>query len=360
MLIDGHIHFDSSADPKKILEALELTEAASCALETQIYTTKINQNIDNFYAKLICGDKVYIDGAMDAYLYYHHDKMNEMPEYLERMVNCGIDGIKMIEGKPTTRKEFDIPNFDDPLFDPTFAYLEKKKLNITWHVNDPEEFWDDKLVPDWARRSGWFYADGTFVNNMDQYHQIENLLNKHPNLSITFAHFYFLSDNLKELSRLFEKFPNISVDLTPGIEMYTNMSKNIEEAKLFFNKYYDRIIYGTDINIDKSELNELNRKDALTRKNLVHEFLTKDHFTLKGDPDGLLGSDDLTLNGLALDKNKVEYIEYKNFLKRHPINHPLNIDLILEEIEIHKNKLRELNLDSAYLDKIKEEFLKHK
>ena len=264
MLIDGHIHYDYSGSPLKILEALKVTNADACSLESLLTKRKINQNFDLFYAKLILKDKVYLDGALDSYLYLHHEKMKEMPDYIERMMACGMDGIKLLEGKPTARKRFLIPNFDDPLFEPTFKYLEEKQIPITWHVNDPEEFWSDELVPDWARRSGWFYADGTYVNNIDQYNQIENLLKRHPNLMITFAHFFFLSNNLEKLGSLFDTYPNICVDITPGIELFTNMSCNIEKAKEFFNKYSTRIIYGTDITIDSDEPNELNISDAIT------------------------------------------------------------------------------------------------
>lgn len=358
MLIDGHVHYDISGDPLKILKALEITNADACCLESQVMATKINQNLDDLYAKLICGKKVYIDLALDAYLYYHQEKLKEMPKYIERMINLGFDGIKMIEGKPTTRKELPIPNFDDPSFDATFAYIEKNKISVTWHVNDPEEFWSEELVPDWARRSGWFYADGTYVNNMDQYRQVENVLKKHPNIYITFAHFYFLSNDLDELSRLFDTYPNISVDITPGVELFTNMSKNIENAKAFFNKYADRILYGTDISIEINEPNGLNIEDAKTRKKLCHDFLSKDETTIKGDPKGLLGSEDIHLNCLNLPKEKVELIEYKNFLKRYPVNRDLDKRGILEEIKIHRNKLKELNLDDSYLEKIEKAFEK--
>lgn len=358
MLIDGHVHYDYPCNAKQIIKAMDITNASYCCLESQVYSTKINQNLDCLYAKLVCKGRVYVDGALDSYLYFNHDKMDEMPKYIKRMMSIGIDGIKMLEGKPTTRKRFPIPNFDDPLFDPTFSYLEKEGINITWHVNDPEEFWDEEKVPFWAKRSGWFYGDGTYVNNMDQYRQVENLLKKHPKLKITFAHFFFLSNNLKHLSYLFDTYPNISVDITPGIELFTNMSDNIDEAKAFFNKYYDRILYGTDISIEDCFKNDLDEEDSITRYELCHNFLTKDKIILKGNPEGLLGANDINLNCLALDKDKVAAIESGNFLRLYPVNHPVNVDLLLKEIEIERTKFKELGLDLAYLDKIEKDIRK--
>lgn len=356
MLIDAHVHYYFPATPLKIKDACKLTGALACCLQSQIMRSRINQNIECLYAKALCGGKIYLNMALNAYYYEHHELMSKMPEYIERMLKCGFDGVKMIEGKPTDRKSFPIPDFDSPLYDDTFKYLEAHQIPITWHVNDPEEFWDPERVPFWAKRSGWFYGDGTYANNEDQYRQIERLLEKHPKLVITFAHFYFLSGDLKRLGKLFDKFPNIGVDITPGIELFTNMSANIEEAKAFFNKYSDRILYGTDISIDSDAGGDLNVVDTITRKQLCHDFLTKDHFILKGDEKGLLGKDDLELNGLCLDKEVVEKIEYHNFMKRYGEIRPLNYELIGKEIASYETELQQSGRDTSFLKVIKQAF----
>ena len=358
MLIDAHIHYAYPADPKKIMRACSITGASTCCLQSQIMRRSINQNMDCLYAKAKCDGKIYINMALNAFFYEHQELMSEMPQYIKRMIDCGFDGVKMIEGKPTDHKAFPIPDFDSPLYDATFAYLEEHQIPITWHVNDPEEFWDAEKVPFWAKRNGWFYADGTFVNNEDQYAQIERLLDRHPNLVITFAHFYFLSNDLDRLARIFDKYPKVAVDITPGVELFTNMSSNIEKARIFFKKYSNRILYGTDISVEMGEVNQLNEIDALTRKALCHDFLTKDHFTLKGDEAGLLGKDDLELFGLALDEADVQIIEALNFLERYHEIKPLNFDFIKEEIKYHKEMLIKSGRDTSYLEKIEKELFK--
>ena len=54
------------------------------------------------------------------------------------------------------------------------------------------------------------------------------MLDKFPKLKITFAHFFFLSDNPDEAVRIMEKYPNALFDLTPGGEMFVNFSKDPE------------------------------------------------------------------------------------------------------------------------------------
>lgn len=119
-------------------------------------------------------------------------------------------------------------------------------MPILWHVNAPETFWDDKNAPSWAKERGWFYDD-SYINNEEQYGQVLRLPERHPRLKIFFAHFFFMSAQLDRLDAIMQRYPNIMVDLTPGIEMYENFSKDIGSAGAFINKYSKHIVYGTDI-----------------------------------------------------------------------------------------------------------------
>ena len=71
----------------------------------------------------------------------------------------GCDGIKMIEGKPTSRQRMDIP-VTDPYFAEYWARVQALGLPIVWHVNDPEEFWDPERIPGWAKERNWGYGPG--------------------------------------------------------------------------------------------------------------------------------------------------------------------------------------------------------
>ena len=44
-----------------------------------------------------------------------------------------------------------------------------------------------------------------------------------------------------------EQFRGMRIDITPGIELYYNLSRQHREEKSFFEQYQDRILYGTDI-----------------------------------------------------------------------------------------------------------------
>ena len=183
----------------------------------------------------------------------------------EELMQLGFDGIKMLETKPTEQKQYAI-RIDDPYFDSFFAACEKDNTPMIWHVADPDTFWDIDRIPKRFLDRGWFYGDGTYLSYEQTYQQVYNVLEKHPNLAVTFAHFFFLSEQPEKLEALFAKYPNVSVDITPGAEMFAAFRENHTFYRDFFARHADRIVLGSDIYFPNSESTPLyQRLDALRR-----------------------------------------------------------------------------------------------
>lgn len=364
-LIDSHIHFSFPHTYEEIEDALNISCANKGNLVAQIDRYKASDTIDCLYAKYLSKERLYVYGSLDATQYLKNQNMgNNLVEHIKHLMNCGCDGIKMLEGKPDQRKTFKIPNFDNDEWDKVFEYLEKEKINIIWHVNDPEEFWDINKIPVWAKKAGWFY-DNTFINNEKQYNEIANVLKKHPLLHITFAHFYFMSNQLNRLDEIFSKYPNVCVDITPGIELFENLPKKLKEAKEFFIKYQDRIIYGTDISrcyydSDQKE----NIVDTFNRSRLCYRFLKESKVDIELNEKSLLGTSSIHINGLALDQKVINKIVYQNFYNRNLEPKKLNINEIIKEIDREEERINYLNkyysqnYSIIYLEYVKESIKK--
>lgn len=187
--------------------------------------------------------KVYAFGGLKHYF----DERDTADGYLRQVQlidKMGFDGIKMLEGKPDLRKQFG-RRLDDPILDNAYAYAEEHDLPITMHVGDPAANWDINKISPTALARGWFW-DETYPTLEQLRQEVEGILTKFPKLRLTLAHFYFMGDDLEGTIDLFEKWPNVSFDLTPGGGMFVGFSKRIEEWKEFFVKYADRLHFGTD------------------------------------------------------------------------------------------------------------------
>ena len=181
--------------------------------------------------------------------------MNTMPcdgpgllAQLEELMDAGFDGLKMIEGKPTNRRNDPTSALDHPRYNGVGELLQKTGWHVINHVNDPEEFWDPKLVPTWSSSSssGGYWDTERFLPKEQHYEENERWLARYPNMNISYAHAYFLSNFPDRMEAFFERFPKVSIDLTPGVEMFEGFTKYRDRWIQFYLKYQDRILFGTD------------------------------------------------------------------------------------------------------------------
>jgi len=247
-LIDGHVHFRESKWTGALLEWMDRVRLASVNLVSTPNLETVNQNAELVYLKARHPGRFYASGGLD-YVQVQADRafMSDiLGAQIHTLRDAGFDGLKLIEAKPTARKRFGIP-FDAPEYEGMWAALEELRMPIVCHVADPEEFWDRAKVPAWALRRDWFYGDGTFPTKEVLYAEIDHVLARHPTLKLIFAHFYFLSADLERAARLLDAYPSVCLDITPGGEMYNNFTRNHEASRVFFLRYQDRIVYGTDV-----------------------------------------------------------------------------------------------------------------
>ena len=227
----------------------------------------------------------------------------DMADQLKTLLNAGFDGVKMI-CKPNARRVWNVP-IDDAIFNDFFAYLEEHQIPLLFHVGDPDSFWDPVKVPLWAKKSNWYYGDDKDIPDLNGlYNETEHMLEKFPHLQVVFAHFFFMSGDLKRAGSLMEKFPKISFDLTPGSEMYFDFSAHPDQARDFFIKYQDRIIFGTDnVGVNGSHAKET-MGECFEKVKKLRQFFETDEEVINWGA---------TLRGISLPKEVCRKIYAGNF-----------------------------------------------
>jgi hypothetical protein len=249
-------------------------------------------------------------------------------EQVETFTKLGCEGIKMIEGKPTSRQKMDIP-VTDAYFAEYWAKVEALGVPIVWHVNDPEEFWNPERLPAWAKEQNWGYGPED-VQKEELYAEVDEVLDRHPGLKIILAHFFFLSADLPRAIRFLDAHPTVCFDLTPGVEMLYNLSRDVDASRTFFYAYADRIVFGTDLS------SSLTVDEGRFRAGIVYRWLESDDtFRVPVGADFLLGSpDDGVIRGLALPDDVLARIYGGNFTRlAGETPRSLNVSLAVEECE---------------------------
>ena len=244
--------------------------------------------------------------------FHETDFYRDVPyeKQLLKMLSLGIDGVKFIQMKPDARKN-NGKGVNHPAYDRAFSIMEERGTPVLIHSGDPENLWN----------KGEEYDDPSFLHFEEIYNEDFEMLDKHPRLNVTFAHFFFLSNQPDRVEKIFDKYPNVKFDLTPGWEMFIGFSKDIKRWQGIFDTYSDRILYGTDSNTRK------NFNTAI--RDLVVGALTHDETEFQMPCYG-----GHTIRGLDLSEktfNKIFYENYLNFVGKSPA--PVNKSGLIESAE---------------------------
>lgn len=318
--IDSHMHYSLPLQPEALIDFMDKNGIDKANLVLVPSRPRLTAVPDALMAKAKYPDRFYVFTSFDVSEYFKHGKEigKYQAKFVDNMRRCGCDGLKIIEGKPTMRKIMGaIPGFDEPCWEPLWKYLEDTQFPVLWHLNDPESCWGpEEEAPRHIRLGNELYDD-TFVNNEEQYRQMEAILQRYPNIKFIFAHLYFMSAQLPRLAKILDTYPNVMVDITPGLEIYVNLSKNTEEAKEFFEKYQDRIMYGTDIGarcVLAENAQPLNEEECLARMDLIDGlFQAETHRIMKEDGRYLINTEDFLQQGFDLSEEALNKIYWKNF-----------------------------------------------
>jgi hypothetical protein len=312
MFVDAHVHFDAIEHYPRLMSDMEQTGADQfCVLVIERFDASPRgfKQAEAVWLKLREPQRAFVFGGIDyTGLFGGGGPEPEVPlvEQAELIREMGLDGVKLISGKPNVRHAIG-RRLDDRVFEPLLDWLEGTGFPLLWHVSDPPEFWDKNKVPRWAREKGWWYeADIPRREQIER--EIANVFARHAGLNLILPHFFFFSNRLEEAAALLEQHPSFNLDLAPGVEMLHNFTKHHEAARKFFLRFSDRIIFGTDIGL----LEHCNSPD---RGVMVRRFLeTEEVFPVPNDP--VMTPDDRPdLHGLGLPENAVARITSANFYR---------------------------------------------
>ncbi len=169
---------------------------------------------------------------------------------LEKDVQNGARGLKIYKSLGLRHKDVNGKRVavDDPRLDPIWALCGKLGIPVLIHTADPKPFWDEfnadnerwlelKTRPNRKRGPDNPASWETLI--AEQHHMFK----KHPNTTFINAHMGWYANNLPKLSQLLDEMPNMNVGIGAII---AELGRQPRQAKAFFIKYQDRILFGKD------------------------------------------------------------------------------------------------------------------
>lgn len=198
----------------------------------------------------------------DRFLLFFHFSLSGIDNegYIEREINKleqaaarGIKGIKVWKDLGMMRRDQSgqLIRLDDSRLDPIWEKIGELGLPVLIHTADPAAFWHP--ADRYNERYEELRVGGKWMDTYDKAGypkleellvQRENLLRKHPNTIFIGAHMGELANNLKELGRLFDQYPNFYVDTSDRLG---ELGRQPYTARKFLIQYQDRILFGIDL-----------------------------------------------------------------------------------------------------------------
>lgn len=239
--------------------------------------------------------------------YTNYDKPSFGPsavKELERCFKAGAKGVGELGDKgkgmfycATKAKGM---HLDDARMDPLLEKCAELNMPVSIHVADPIWMYEkmDSTNDGLMNAVEWRLDNQPgIVGHSGMIDILERAVKKHPNTVFIACHFANCSYDLSRLGTMFDKYPNLFADISAR---YAETAPIPRFVSHFYDKYQDRLIYGTDMGFDKNMYH-------ITFRILE----TEDEHFYEAEQFGYHWA----LNGLGLSDTILEKVYRKNALK---------------------------------------------
>lgn len=137
---------------------------------------------------------------------------------------------------------------DDPHFDSMWEACGGFKMPVAIHISDPEAFFlpidrFNERFEELNHHPDWSFYDHDFPAFHELIEARNRMFARHPKTAFIALHVGHNAENLAAVSQCLDRFPNMYVELAARIG---ELGRQPRTARKFFEKYQDRIMFGTD------------------------------------------------------------------------------------------------------------------
>jgi predicted TIM-barrel fold metal-dependent hydrolase len=137
---------------------------------------------------------------------------------------------------------------DDPRFDPMWDACGQLNMPVAIHISDPVAFFTptdrfNERYEELHNHPDWSFYDHDFPSNAELIAARNRVFARHPRTRFITLHVGNFAENLVNVSENLDRFPNMTVDIAARIG---ELGRQPRASRKFFDKYQDRILFGTD------------------------------------------------------------------------------------------------------------------
>jgi hypothetical protein len=235
-------------------------------------------------------------------------------EQLREAKKCGARGLKILKTLGLVLRENVTKGrliaIDDERFDPMWEEAGALKMPVLIHVSDPEAFFlpvdryneryeELHVHPDWS-----FFGD--FPDSTTLHESRNRVVARHPKTNFVLAH-VGRSEDLAGVSEWLDRYSNLYVDFAARIG---ELGRQPRAARAFFERYQDRILFGTDATPNATDEPQQLFCEELYR--IYFRFLETEDEYFDYSPAGVSPQGRWRISGLGLPDRILKKVYYEN------------------------------------------------
>ena len=171
---------------------------------------------------------------------------------LARAKQAGAKGLKILKVLGLFLREQvttgPLVKIDDPRYDAMWDACGALGIPVAIHISDPTAFFlpidrFNERYEELHRHPDWSFHGKDYPSDADLLAARDRVLARHPKTTFIGLHVAHSSENLAAASAALDRFPNLHVEIAARIG---ELGRQPRSSQKFFDKYQDRILFGTD------------------------------------------------------------------------------------------------------------------
>jgi predicted TIM-barrel fold metal-dependent hydrolase len=137
---------------------------------------------------------------------------------------------------------------DDPRFDPMWEVCAALQMPVAIHISDPAAFFlptdrFNERFEELNNHPDWSFHGSDFPGNEELLAARNRVIERHRRTQFIVLHVGNYAEDLGNVSAAMDRFPNMQVEIGARIG---ELGRQPRTARKFFERYQDRILFGTD------------------------------------------------------------------------------------------------------------------
>ena len=173
-------------------------------------------------------------------------------EDIERAHRAGARGLKILKTLGLYLRESvtsgPLVKIDDTRFDPMWEACAGARMPVAMHISDPEAFFlpidrFNERFEELNAHPDWSFHGRDFPSTRQLFEARNRVFARHPKTTFVVLHVGNKAEDLGYVSECLDQYPNMHVEIGARVG---ELGRQPRSARRFFERYQDRIMFGTD------------------------------------------------------------------------------------------------------------------